>query len=218
MSFSAPVTTFASLENVANLVHGFTLRVEGLDVKADREIALERLDFYHKAAIEHVGVGGMPIVTATQVHGRKVTVVDEKTAVPVPGADGLVTTRRGLCIGIYVADCCAIYAVDPAKGVLGLAHSGRKGSELGIITALINTMRSECGTNPSDIVVQLSPCIRPPQYEVNFAATIIDDCRKAGVSSVFDCEENTGADLHRYYSYRMEKGRTGRMLAVLAWR
>ncbi len=218
MSFSPPLTTFASLEKVANLIHAFTLRVVGLDVKADREIALKRLDSYHKAAIDRVGAGGMPVVTANQVHGRKVTVVDEKTVVPVQGADGLVTTKRGVCIGIYVADCCAVYAVDPAKGVLGLAHSGRKGSELGIITALINTMQREYGTKSSDIVVQLSPCIRPPQYEVDFAAKITEDCRKAGVVSVFDCEENTGADLHRYYSYRMEKGRTGRMLALLAWR
>jgi copper oxidase (laccase) domain-containing protein len=209
MNISAPITTFAALENIANLIHGFTLRVEGLDVKTDRETALSRLDSYHRAAIQRVGAGEMPIVTANQVHGRKVTVV---------GADGLVTAKRGVCIGIYVADCCAVYAVDPVKGVLGLAHSGRKGSELGIISALVDTMWSEYGTNPSDILVQLSPCIRPPQYEVDFAATIIEDCRRAGVNSVFDCEENTGADLQRYYSYRMEKGRTGRMLAVLAWR
>ena len=218
MSFSAPVATFASLENVANLVHGFTLRVEGLDVNTDRDIALRRLDSYHRAAIERVGAGGMPIVTATQVHGRKVTVVDEKTAVPVPNSDGLVTANRGVCIGVYVADCCAVFAVDPRKGIIGLVHSGRKGSELGIITALIDTMQSEYGTNPADLLVQLSPCIRPPQYEVDFTGMIIEDCRKAGVASVFDCEENTAADLHRYYSYRMEKGKTGRMLAVLAWR
>ena len=38
----------------------------------------------------------------------------------------------------------------------------------------------------------------------------------SGVSRVFDSGENTGADLERYYSYRMEKGQTGRMLALLA--
>jgi copper oxidase (laccase) domain-containing protein len=218
MSIPAPISTFESLENIPNLIHGFTLRVEGLDVKTDRETVLKRLDSYHRAAVERVGAGEMPVITATQVHGRRVEVVNEKTPVPVKGADGLVTMARGVCIGIYVADCCAIYAVDPVKGALGLAHSGRKGTELGIVTVLINTMQSAFGSDPADIVVQLSPCIRPPQYEVNFAATIIEHCHEAGVNSVSDCKENTGADLQRYYSYRMEKGRTGRMLAVIAWR
>jgi copper oxidase (laccase) domain-containing protein len=33
---------------------------------------------------------------------------------------------------------------------------------------------------------------------------------------VFDSGENTANNLEKYYSYRMEKGATGRMLALLA--
>jgi copper oxidase (laccase) domain-containing protein len=36
------------------------------------------------------------------------------------------------------------------------------------------------------------------------------------VKRLSDTGDNTGADLERFYSYRMEKGRTGRMLALLA--
>jgi copper oxidase (laccase) domain-containing protein len=39
--------------------------------------------------------------------------------------------------------------------------------------------------------------------------------RGAGVGRVADCGANTAADPERYYSYRMEKGRTGRLLALL---
>ncbi len=72
------------------------------------------------------------------------------------------------------------------------------------------------GSVPADLVVQLSPCIRPPHYEIDFAAEIVRQCREAGVTAVHDCNICTACDLNRYYSYRAEKGRTGRMLALLA--
>ena len=42
------------------------------------------------------------------------------------------------------------------------------------------------------------------------------DLRKPGVHQVFDSGTCTGANAHRYYSYRTERGQTGRMLALLA--
>ena len=39
---------------------------------------------------------------------------------------------------------------------------------------------------------------------------------KCGVTAVHDCGLCTACDLDRYYSYRAEKGRTGRMLAFLS--
>ena len=67
-----------------------------------------------------------------------------------------------------------------------------------------------------DLVVQLSPCIRPPHYEVDFAAETARQCREAGVEEISDCGICTACNLTRYYSYRAENGRTGRMLALLA--
>jgi hypothetical protein len=71
------------------------------------------------------------------------------------------------------------------------------------------------GSDPADFVVHLSPCIRPPHYEVDFAAEIVQQCRALGVSEIHDSGVCTAGDLDRYYSYRAEKGKTGRMLALL---
>jgi copper oxidase (laccase) domain-containing protein len=51
---------------------------------------------------------------------------------------------------------------------------------------------------------------------MDFAALIRRDCEAAGVRQIFDSGTCTGANVDRYYSYRIEKGKTGRMLAVLA--
>ena len=138
------------------------------------------------------------------------------TPVPVLGVDGLITADPRVCLGIYVADCCAVYLVEPERRVIALLHSGRKGSELGITAAAIERMRDEFGCDPAKMIVQLSPCIRPPHYEIDFAALIRRDCAAAGVRQIFDCGTCTGANVDRYYSYRVEKGKTGRMLALLA--
>jgi copper oxidase (laccase) domain-containing protein len=77
-------------------------------------------------------------------------------------------------------------------------------------------MRQGFGIDSGDLIVQLSPCIRPPHYEIDFAAEIVRQCRDAGIAEIFDSGTCTACDLEHYYSYRAEKGRTGRMLALLA--
>ncbi len=165
-----------------------------------------------------LGLGEKFFATAEQVHGNKVAVIDA----PMPGdrchagADGLVTNQPDVLLGIYVADCGAVYLVDPVRRCLGLVHSGKKGTELAIVERAIRAMEENFGSDPRDLVVQLSPCIRPPHYEIDFAAEIVRQARRAGVAQVHDSGLCTASDLARYYSYRAEKARTGRMLALLA--
>ena len=210
-----PVETFEALERVPGIRHAFLCRAPGLDVRTDREEALARLAAYHAAARREMGFPAEPFGTARQVHGNRVAVLTEAVTQEAAETDGLVTYMAGLCLGVYVADCCAIYLADPVKRAIGLLHSGKKGTELGIAARAVETMAREYGSEAGDLVAQLGPCIRPPQYEVDFAAEIRQQLLRAGVGRVSDCGANTGADLERYYSYRMEKGRTGRLLALL---
>ena len=207
---------FAALAALPGITHGFTGRVPGLDVQTDRAAALERLAGHHEAVREQLGLAGKRFALGEQVHGREVAIVDATTAFPVSGVDGLITADPGVCLGVYVADCCAVYLVEPERRVIALLHSGRKGSELGIATAAIGRMRDELGCDPAKIVVQLSPCIRPPHFEIDFAAHIVAQCRAAGVEQVVDSGICTATHPDRYYSYRAERGKTGRMLALLA--
>jgi copper oxidase (laccase) domain-containing protein len=210
-----PVDTFEALERLSGIRHAFLCRVPGLDVRTDREEALGRLAEHHAAARLELGFPVEPFGTAKQVHGNRVAVLRDPVTQEAADTDGLVTNVAGLCLGVYVADCCAIYLADPVKRAIGLLHSGKKGTELRIAERAVETMAREYGSVPADLVAQLSPCIRPPYYEVDFAAEIVRQLREAGVGRVADCGANTAADPERYYSYRMEKGRTGRLLALL---
>src|SRR6202035_301393 len=57
-----------------------------------------------------------------------------------PGCDGIITNQHGIALGVYVADCCAVYIVDAKTPAIGLVHSGRKGTELGVVTNAIKQM------------------------------------------------------------------------------
>lgn len=212
-----PAEYFPALGGLPDVVHGFTLRVPGVEISHDKQEALARLDGVHREIRRAHGVDRMPFVTAEQVHGRKIGVLDSSPESDkcFAGCDGVITNQSGICLGIYVADCCAVYLVDPVRKAIGLVHSGKKGTELGIIQVAIRTMAERFGSIASDLVVQLSPCIRPPHYEIDFAGEILRQCRDLGVTTVHDCGVCTACDLDRYYSYRAEKGRTGRLLAFL---
>ena len=210
--------SFPSLENANSFVHAFTLRHPAIDVAVDRAEALRRLtDWHHELLQTQLGFPPSALVTAEQVHGNRVAIVGETYQNPEPAADGLICGRAGFALGIYVADCCAIFLVDPVSGAFGLLHSGKKGTELNILGVAIAQMRETFGTRPSDLIVQLSPCIRPPAYEVDFAATIRSQALEAGVLplNLHDDGTCTSSDGTRFYSYRTEKGKTGRMLALL---
>ena len=209
---------FRALGALDNIVHGFTLRVADIELSHNKMEVLARLDCVHREIRSEHGLGRAPFITAQQVHGERIGVVDKATAEDecFDGCDGLITNQRGVCLGIYVADCCAVFVVDPIHNAIGLVHSGKKGTELGIISNAINSMVEHFDSRFADLIVQLSPCIRPPHYETDFAAEIARQCRDLGITAVNDCGVCTACDLNRCYSYRAEKGRTGRMLAFLA--
>lgn len=208
---------FPALKEIPFIRHAFLGRIPGIDVVTDRAAALDRLDAAHRALRAEIGLGEKFLATAEQVHGSEIAVIDSAGAAERchPGADGLITNQPGISLGIYVADCGAVYLVDPVRRCLGLVHSGKKGTELAIVEKAIQRMQENFGSAPRDLIVQLSPCIRPPHYEIDFAAEIVRQARHAGVEQVHDGGQCTACDLARYYSYRAEKARTGRMLALL---
>jgi copper oxidase (laccase) domain-containing protein len=194
-------------------------RQPGIEVAVEREQALENLAPQHDKLV----AGTFPEIRtrhhAEQVHGNRVAVIteagaDERTF--HAGVDGLITQVRGQLLGIYVADCAAIYLADTATKSIALLHSGKKGTEGNILGEAVTKMAELYGTDPADLVCVVSPCIRPPDYEIDFAATIAEQAAVLGIGKFHDSCQNTAADLATHYSYRIEQGKTGRMLALLA--
>src|SRR6266567_5092408 len=203
-----PFEQFPALGAIAMCRHVFTQRIPGSDVSHDKAEVLKRLDAAHREIRRAIGVSDWPLLTAEQIHANKIAFVDAPTGSDkeFSGCDGIIINQRGIALGIYVADCCAAYLVDPKTSAIGLVHSGRKGTELGVVTNAVLEMADRFGSDPANMVVQLSPCIRPPHYEVDFVVEIIRQCRALGVKQIHDSRICTACDLDQYYSYRAERG------------
>ena len=206
--------TFEPLAGFSGVKSLFIPRLAGVDVATDRATVLAMLAPLHANYLEKRGFDPVRLATAEQVHGDRVAVAGE----PVlhAGADALVTDVPGLSLGIYVADCAAVYLADSRSRAIGLVHSGRAGTTKNIVARTVQVLLDEYGIDPSDLTAEISPCIRPPLYESDFAAEICAQLREAGVERVRDSLVCTGTRVDLYYSYRVERGQTGRMLAVLA--
>ena len=210
------VQTFPSLA-LPGVAHGFVRRVPGIIVSQDKAEVLRQLKPWHDGAVQALGFELENLFTAEQIHGGETTAVTRDSPRWTPGVDGLMTNEPGLMLGIHTADCAPVYLVDPIKRAIALLHSGRKSTEAGITPRTIRLMAEAYGTDPADLIVQIGPCIRSPLFEIDIASIIVRDALTAGVpaSQVHDCGTCTGAAVDRYYSYRVEKGKTGRLLALL---
>jgi len=195
--------TFAHL----GIVHGFSRRFP--------EVPRDEVVTHLKQALGELGIAPEQTIIGEQTHGTLVAKVDAPAHEPVPTVDALVTNQPGLALVVRVADCGPVFFHDPVQRAIGVAHSGRKGTQGNITAETVQAMAQHFGSDPADLRVQLGPCIRPPHYEVAFAEEIGRQARVAGVQHYDDCGICTGANVDQYYSYRLEKGKTGRMWGVL---
>jgi YfiH family protein len=145
---------------------------------------LERVARHHAQLLDAIG---RPLALLQQVHSATVVDVDaflrdagltagtdsaqiQRAFEPLAhmSADGQVTTRTDIALGIYTADCTPVLIADCAHGVYGAAHAGRKGVENGVVTRTIEVMQSK-GAQIESLEIWLGPNICGDCYETGDA-------------------------------------------------
>lgn len=105
---------------------------------------------------------GVPFARLHQVHGDVVVTVDGPSD-SVPTGDGQVTAQRGTGLMVRVADCVPVVLGDPLGAVVGVAHAGRRGVQLDVVTRTVERMR-ELGAR--DVRAWIGPHVCGRCYEV----------------------------------------------------
>ncbi len=137
-----------------------------------------------------------------------------------PETDALITRTANLPLAVLTADCAGVFIYDPVNKAVGVAHSGRKGTEGEILTKTIQKMHDIYGTCPENIIAGIGPCIYPCCYELNLPKTIKAQLLQAGVK-LENIEESgicTSCNNDIFYSYRADKKQTGRMINLIMLR
>ena len=170
-----PLYQAKTLAWLPRVTQGFTTRKGGvsagpydsLNLGASVGDDLAQVTANRRRVWHDLGIAEVNVALAEQVHGDKVEVVAAGSgAVPVAGADALVTDTPGLLLFLMFADCVPVYLVDPVRKVVGLAHAGWRGTASNIAAKTMQTMTAEFGCVPSACFAAVGPSIGESSYEV----------------------------------------------------
>lgn len=174
--------TFPAFEETGVVEHLFTTRCGGvsegifgtMNLSYTRGDKKEAVDENYRRIAKLLNCDVADIVCSDQTHTtniRKVTkadcgkgVVREKDYTDV---DGLITDEEGIALATFYADCVPLYFLDPVKRVIGLAHSGWRGTVSRIGAKMITMMVEEYGSEIENILAAVGPSICQDCYEVS---------------------------------------------------
>ncbi|HUR42567.1 MAG TPA: peptidoglycan editing factor PgeF [Aestuariivirga sp.] len=157
------------------------------------------------------------LITAYQVHSPEVIAVEKPWAAGErPQADGMVTTTRGLALGILTADCGPVLFADGHAGVIGAAHAGWKGALAGVTGRTLDAMET-LGAKRARTVAVVGPMISRGAYEVGpeFSARFIDD--DPANQRFFTASPRAGHamfDLAGYLEARLKREGAGEVISI----
>jgi len=156
--------------------------------------------------------------------------------------DALITNIPSVVLTVLTADCVPLLLHDKKKQVVAVVHAGWRGTKAKIVSKTVNKMNKEYACHPSNILVGIAPSIGACCYEVAYDVAehfmhIPKGCTAKADKYMLDLpyinkqqlldigikEENiemsnlcTACKVARFFSYRKEKGCSGRFMSMIA--
>ena len=171
---SLPVIRSKTLSMAPEIEHGFFTRQGGISTgiyaslncgyeSGDKE---KNVTENRRLVCKYLSISLHSLISAYQVHGSNVVTVEKPWGRDnTPKADGMVTNRKGIALGILTADCAPVLFADPTQGIIGACHAGWRGALDGIIHSTVLAMEA-LGARPSSIKAVIGPCIAQKSYQV----------------------------------------------------
>jgi YfiH family protein len=156
-----------ALDRLGTVAYVFTTRQNGLGARPQ---GIKTHDDWKLVANE-LGIPTARVVTANQVHGEAIVLVDESnyTLLRSIEADALMTRQRQLAVGVETADCVPILLVDPATPAVAAVHAGWRSTVKRIVQKAVTAMQKDLGSDPRNLITAIGPSIGPECYEVDEA-------------------------------------------------
>lgn len=176
-----PVIGFETYRNYTWLTHGFSTRYGGVSdgIYKSMNLSFSQGDDERRVLKNHgimaktMGVELADMVYSHQTHTTNVLRVTRKHAGMgftvtrnFHDVDGFVTDVPGLMLVTAYADCVPLYFADTRLHVIGLSHSGWRGTVNNMAQATVDKMSYEFGSRPCDIAAFIGPSICASCYEI----------------------------------------------------
>lgn len=176
-----PVIGFETYRNYTWLTHGFSTRYGGVSdgIYKSMNLSFSQGDDERRVLKNHcimaktMGVELADMVYSHQTHTTNVLRVTREHAGMgftvtrnFHDVDGFVTDVPGLMLVTAYADCVPLYFADTRLHVIGLSHSGWRGTVNNMAQATVDKMSYEFGSRPCDIAAFIGPSICASCYEI----------------------------------------------------
>ena len=172
-----PFLSSPLLEATGAVAHGFSTRLGGVSLPPFDQLNLgfnrgddaARVAENYRLFCTAIGTDSGQRIRNRQIHSdlvRKVTGPDAADTEPC-SADGLVTDVPGLCLTVFTADCVPLLLCDPRRGCVAAVHSGWRSTAMTIAARAVETMVSDYGCRPEDLVAAIGPSIGPCCFETD---------------------------------------------------
>jgi len=149
---------FEKLQEFSQIKHGVFLRQGDLFVAA-REKSMAVVE-ENQEKIRGV-VGCERLIKIRACHGKDITIFRNEKIWPLPFCDGVITQEKESGLLLDHADCQIAIFYDPIHEVIGSAHAGWRGNVQNIYQEMVQRMQAEFSSNPSDLIVCISPSLGP---------------------------------------------------------
>lgn len=116
--------------------------------------------------IKDFELGDRNLISGYQTHSKNIQVIKEIDKVYFENTDGFITNRKDVVIFTKYADCLPVYIYDPLKEVIGLVHSGWRGTLQEITLEAIKLMEKNYGTDRKNVYFAFGIGIGQENYEV----------------------------------------------------
>lgn len=171
-----PFLSYPMLEETGIVHHGFSTKLGGvskgcwatMNISTTRGDDPEDVEENQRRIARAIGVKPEDMTFTNQTHTTNVAVVRaENKGRRFMETDGMITNVPGICLVTFYADCVPLYFVDPVKKVIGLSHSGWRGTVGKIGKVTVELMQKTYGSDPKDILAAIGPSICQDCYEVS---------------------------------------------------
>lgn len=181
-SVEFPYLSYPILERTGLVEHCFTTRLGGVSrgiyeslnlsfTRGDDRLAVEE---NFRRVSKALGCKYENFVLSDQTHTTNVRRVGRGDAGKgitrergYADVDGLITDEPGIVLSTFYADCVPLYFVDVKRRVVGLSHSGWRGTVGRMGRATLEAMQREFGSQPQDVISAIGPSICQDCYEVS---------------------------------------------------
>ena len=116
--------------------------------------------------IKDFELGDRNLISGYQTHSKNIQVIKEIDKIYFENTDGFITNRKDVVIFTKYADCLPVYIYDPLKEVIGLVHSGWRGTLQEITLEAIKLMEKNYGTDRKNVYFAFGIGIGQENYEV----------------------------------------------------